>query len=421
MEEPLWRAPIARRTLLALLCAALVTFTVPAAAAPTDLKMRMRSDARGAVLPPASFGNGVFQVYLQRTRGFGIGSFTVLTGPDHPAGPRQNVLSGDGVPGTSFMTVRNLTTGKDFVQSPYLTQPNQVELDEQNGFVLQLTPTSSHTLWSLPLSSGDTVTLFQDIVVHGTTLADTTIEVTTGTIRDTQDKLQVQYLWDVAVGADDGPVSQQTSESGFQPFATPVTHERTFTGANSFAVTDNNFPAPTFAAGFTGTGPARVTPAPTAPESVKFVCWPRAVGAVAGGYETDPLADVSTQASDCRQTGSGPDSALLYLFPAQQSQAGLRVSASIFSSPAAPHPAAIAVAPARLGSPSLSATLTDAGQPVVGRKLSFSAGDRALCSAVTGPNGVAACGGAAEGTAALPGYSAVFAGDAVWAASTGKR
>ncbi len=399
---------------------------------PADLKAGVlaragaEATARAAgTLPPGGFGNGIFQVYLQQRRGFGVGGFTVLTGPQHPAGPGRNVLFGDGVPGTSFLTVRNLTRHEDNVQSPFLTQPDEVSLDER-GPQVRLEPTSARVTWTVFTTEAG-ARLTQDIVVHGTTAADSSVEVTTSIDGDTADTFQVQYLWDVANGADDGPVVQQLPEgSGYRPFATPGTNETTFTGANSFAVADNDLsPAPpTFATGFTGAGPARITPLPTPPESVKYVCWPRAVGAPAGTYRTDPTVDVSTPASDCTQSRTGPDSALVYLFPTMSSRAGTRVSASLFATPATPYPTAIAVAPVDLvGSPSLSATLTDTANshPVPGRTLTFGVGDRQLCTAVTDANGVAGCGGTAEALAALLGYQVTYPGGAVWSASTGRR
>ncbi|MBW4717799.1 hypothetical protein [Saccharothrix obliqua] len=417
------RLPTLLCTALAVLLGASTASAVPAERSAAELKAGV-VHARAAALPPGGFGNGIFQVHLQQRQGFGIGGFTVLTGPDHPAGPGLNVLFGDGVPGTSFMTVRNLVRREDNVQSPYLTQPGEVSLDDRSPRVVRVGPTSSRVTWSVYTTEAS-ATVTQDIVVHGTTVADSSVEVTTGVDGATADTFQVQYLWDVANGRDDGPVIQQVPEGGgYRPFATPVTTEQTFTGANSFAAADNDRDpaAPTSATGFTGAGPSRVTPTPTPPESVKYACWPRAVGAPFGSYRTDPTVDVSTSASDCTRTGSGADSALLYLFPRMAS--GARVTASLFATPTTPYPTALSVAPVRVGgSPSLAATLTDttAGRPVPGRAVTFAAGSRALCTAVTGADGVAACGGAAEGLAALLGYSATYAGGAIWAATSGRR
>jgi len=202
----------------------------------------------------------------------------------------------------------------------------------------------------------------------------------------------------------------------FRPFAQSATNETTLTGFDSLFASDNdgNPATPTAAIGLTGSGPSRITPPPTVPLSAKFVCWPQAVGAPIGYYQTDPSIDVSTTASGC--TGpSGNDSAVAYLFASGQS----KVSASLFT--IAPDATSLKVAPPRLVSPSLSATLTDTvyNHPVPGRTVSFSANGNTLCTAVTDANGVAACGGTAEGLAAALGYSGSFGGNAVWAATTG--
>ena len=66
--------------------------------------------------------------------------------------------------------------------------------------------------------------------------------------------------------------------------------------------------------------------------------------------------------------------------------------------------------------PQLSATLTLAstGAPVAGAEIVFSVGMQVVCTAITDANGYAACGGVAEGAAAVLnlGYTASFAGDA---------
>jgi hypothetical protein len=227
----------------------------------------------------------------------------------------------------------------------------------------------------------------------------------------------VQYLWDTAAGTDDGPVLQT---GAYNPFAASETRETTLSAVDSVALVDNDG-GPSLSYGLTGTGPAWITPPPTPPQSVQFVCWPRAVGAAPGRYRTDPTIDVATTGAGC-PAPSGPDSAVQYLFaPAAIGTSGVRASASLFSN--APDPTSLSLAPARLGSPAVSATLTDTryGRPVPGRTVTFTAGSRTLCAGVTNANGVASCGGLSEGLAALLGYSAAYAGGGIWAGSTGKR
>jgi hypothetical protein len=69
----------------------------------------------------------------------------------------------------------------------------------------------------------------------------------------------------------------------------------------------------------------------------------------------------------------------------------------------------------------LSARLTSGGGGLAGRTVSFSAGNRPVCSAVTNGNGEAACGGLLPGTLASVlglGYTATFDGDSLYAPSS---
>jgi hypothetical protein len=68
----------------------------------------------------------------------------------------------------------------------------------------------------------------------------------------------------------------------------------------------------------------------------------------------------------------------------------------------------------------LSATLTSPNGPVAGRVIQFSAAGAPLCTATTDANGVATCSGVQFLQAVLAdGYTAAFAGDAQYQASTG--
>ncbi|MFC0438225.1 hypothetical protein [Kutzneria buriramensis] len=391
-----------RLTLIAV--AAALVAAAPAAAAAPHKPVKPAATAQAAAALPTA-GNGVFQVRMQDRRGLGLGTFTVTRGG-------QDVLYSGGGPGTSFMIVRDLADPKnpvDYVQGEYLTQANEVSMDDSISFVSTVSPTELKVTWFLPAG-----TLVEDVVVHGSTAADSSVEVTTTFTGS--DQIQVQYLWDLAVGRDDGPVVQSEQAGGtFRPFAQSATNETTFTAFDSLFASDNDGSAtsPTMAVGLTGSGPSRITPVPTVPLAAKYVCWPQAVGSPIGYYQTDPTIDVSTSASTC--TGpSGNDSAVAYLFAPGQSA----VSASVFS--IAPDATSLKVAPARLVSPALSATLTDTvyNHPVPGRTVAFSANGKVLCQAVTDANGVAACGGTAEGLAAALGYSGGSVGDLVWAGAS---
>lgn len=67
-----------------------------------------------------------------------------------------------------------------------------------------------------------------------------------------------------------------------------------------------------------------------------------------------------------------------------------------------------------------SATLTSSNGPLAGKVISFSAGGAPLCTATTNAHGVATCSGAQFlPTLQAGGYTAAFAGDAQYGASTG--
>ncbi len=376
-----------------------------------------------AALPPGGVGNEIFQVYVEQNAGLGAGAFTVLTGPGNAAGAARNVLFGDGIPGTSYLIIRDEApdgTTTDYVQGQLLTHPNEVSLDDYSPDVTPLGSTGFRTTW-FGFPSG---TLTQDVIVHGTTQADSTVEVTVrlDPSADAADHtFSVQYLWDVALGEDDGPALQaQPANAEFRPFAPVVINEATLADTDdSLAVVDNdaNPDTPTLAIGTTISGPAWVTPAPTTPATTTYVCWPQAIYAPIGEYQPDPTLDISTPASSCEGPEGGNDSAIEQVWSADGS-APITVSASLFMSPRTPYSTAMTATPVLLHSPAFSATLTDtAGGPTPGRLVEFSVGSTVRCTAITNENGVARCGTLADALAATLalGYTARYPGGAIWA------
>lgn len=365
-----------------------------------------------AALPPGGAGNGVYQVYVEENVGLGVGTFTVLTGPGHPAGEGLDVLFGDGIPGTSYMVVRDVVTGTDYVQGQLLTHPSEVSLDDYAPDVEPLGTTGFRTTWL-----GGWIT--QDVVVHGTTPADSTVEVTTTV--DGGSEYQIQYLWDVALGADDGPALQpQSATTELRPLGPLTTTEHALGAADdSLAVVDNdgNGAPPNLAAGVTARGPSWVTPAPVRPDSVEYVCWPQAIFAPATEYEIDPDLDISTPASPCTGPFGTNDSAILSVWSVDGTTGPVSVSASLFTSPRIPRTTTLRAAPVLLRVPPFRATLTDGGGPIPGRTVAFRVGSTVRCTAVTNASGVATCGTLGDGLAATLalGYTASYAGGAIWA------
>ena len=109
----------------------------------------------------------------------------------------------------------------------------------------------------------------------------------------------------------------------------------------AYRITDNdvNPHPPTFNIFGTVTGPSRVTPQPTAPDLLQYVCWPSAFG-TAFEYTVNPNRDITTVASDCQSGAGGGDTALNYFFGHDSANAmvipmgsSTNVSTSLFLTP----------------------------------------------------------------------------------------
>jgi hypothetical protein len=378
----------------------------------TRVLSRSRTLPRRAAdaLPAGGFGNGVLQVYVTPAHQPGAGQFTVMTGANNPAGAGRDVLFGQGVPGTSYMIVRDVTTGVDYVQGQMLTHAGEVSLDD--SLMYQETHGAATTThWS---SSGPTVD--QTVSVTGDSVADSRVTVTTK-ITDhytPAHRYQIQYLWDTELGADDGPVIQPRAAGvPYGPFDPVIGVEQTADGSTDDTVVvdnDGDPGPPTLAVALSGVGDQQAVP-----DSVKYLCWADAIFAPIGGYVTDDTRNVSDSRSDCLGVGGDADSAIEYLWSADASQGSPEVTASLRMSPPAPYATTMKAGPISLGS--ATATLTDSatGRPIAGRAVRFTAGGRTRCDEVTDANGHATCGGLLGG---LLGYDVSYAGGAIWAPST---
>ncbi len=116
-----------------------------------------------------------------------------------------------------------------------------------------------------------------------------------------------------------------------------------FTNATfeAYRIVDNdvNPHPPTFNIFGTVTGPSTVTPTPTPPDLLQYVCWPSASG-TAFEYTVDPTRDIATTASDCQSGTGGGDTAVSHFFGHDRndallisSGASITVSASLFLTP----------------------------------------------------------------------------------------
>ena len=165
-------------------------------------------------------GNDFYRVFVNADQAPGIGEYTITTGPDHPVtistGSPQNVLFGDGMPGTSYNSFFSYTTGTTYVATDFNAAPNLVVLDPTapgiTATVTALGTTGFRTTYTLagPPQTPDKLTIVQDVNTHGTTFATSTVEVTT-TITNNGSapvSIGVRYLWDTQIGEDDGPTFQ---------------------------------------------------------------------------------------------------------------------------------------------------------------------------------------------------------------------
>jgi hypothetical protein len=305
--------------------------------------------SRGTALAQGvlSAGNGFYQVFVQSTPGLGVGLYTMETGPSHPAGNGLDVLFGQGVPGTSFNTIRSYSSNTDYIQEGGKTSINPTFLLDPFGTVTALGTTGFRTTYILPggSNSPDAMTIIQDVQINGTTFEDSTIDVSTTIINNGTNTLSVgaRYFWDYQIGLDDGPVFQpllsiSSASRGCSEFTTEIDFTNATFEAYRMVDNDVNPHPPTFSIFGTVNGPNTVTPLPTPPDLLQYVCWPSA-DATAFEYTVDPTRDIATMASDCSGE-SGGDSAVSYFFGHDRNSglliqpgASTTVSASLFLTP----------------------------------------------------------------------------------------
>ncbi|MEU5164092.1 hypothetical protein AB0G74_31375 [Streptomyces sp. NPDC020875] len=368
------------------------------------------SGTSAAALPPGGFGNDIFQAYVNGRERPGAGEFTVLTGERNPAGPGRDVLYGGGVPGTSFLRVADLGTGRVYVQGQLLTHADEVSLDPSVRTV-RVDGAESVTRWSVT----DAFDLEQRVAVSGTTVADTRVTVTTKVTdsRPAPHRFRIEYLWDTAIAGDDGPVVQLgAAGASYRPFDPVHSTEETFdrpTGDLAVADRYARPDAPTLAVAVSGTAHPGA-----APDRIQYVCLPEAVFAPIGGYVTDPARDISSPASNCRATTGGPDSGLLLLWSRDAAQDDATVAATLRMTPATPLASTLRAGPVSLGRATATLTDTATGRPLPGRLLIFTSGGRERCRITTDPSGRATCDALVGG---LLGYDVDFPGDAIWASA----
>jgi hypothetical protein len=309
----------------------------------------------------------------------GVGTYVVVTGPDHPAGSGLNVLYR--IPqlptGTSYTTIRSYTSGTDYVQGRGIGGEESTVWLNPYGTVEPLGTTGFRTTYALPDAAADNLTIISDVQVSGTTFDDSVVNVTTQVRNDGTTPVEIgfRYLWDFQIALDDGPTLQALNPDG------PAREtETTFTRPvfESFKIEDNdkNETPPTFNVFGTVTGPATITPAPTPPDRIQFVDWESAY-LTPFNYTVTPTRTVTL--GEGRATN---DSAALLFFGADRERSftippgeTTMVSAAIFATP--PAPLTISLTPPsaaqELGqAQTLTATVRDnQGNPVADQAVLF--------------------------------------------------
>jgi hypothetical protein len=294
--------------------------TSPSTVAPKSAAKAQRHASAQAV---NQAGNNFYRVFVNADQAPGIGQYTVTTGPNHPVtistGNPQNVLFGNGQPGTSYNSFRSYTTGTTYVASAITPAPGLVVLDPtQPGITATVTALGStgyRTTYTLagPPQTPDKLTIVQDVNTHGTTFQTSTVEVTTTITNNGSAPVSIglRYLWDTQIGEDDGPTFQPLN-----PDASVLVTEKSFDPPTFgfYRLQDNTNPTPLFNVFGTVTQPTTVTPPPTPPDRLVNASWPAAVD-LPFAYTADPSLDVSSP------TGAIDDNAVLYYWGATQATA----------------------------------------------------------------------------------------------------
>jgi Ca2+-binding RTX toxin-like protein len=254
------------------------------------------AQAQAQQAPPdvVTDGNGIFQVHVQNAPGQGAprGTFTITTGPDHPAGEGVNVLFGDGFPGTSAFAVRDTTDGVVYTNSDN-PPPGAVQIEpvllEFSDFDFPSQRNVMKAEYQTPR-----LNITQQVFILGTTLEDSTVQISTD-VSGAAQTLEFSQLLDFRVDRDDGPTFQATDPQG-----PVITTESSFSppAFGAFRVQNNDGEDPL--AFEVDIDPSTGTFATLPVSVVDVLCWPDAFADIAG-YTPDLGAnrDVASPGSTC--------------------------------------------------------------------------------------------------------------------------
>ena len=237
-----------------------------------------------------SVTNGILTVTMENA-GSEIGQFTITTGASHPQ-PNQQVLY---PVGTSWITLRDATANQMWANgsdasSAGLAGYSLVFMNTQPAAVTPIGTNGFSTLYTLP-----NFTVVQDVVINGTTLADTNVRqsVTVTNTTAASRNIGLRYFWDWEIAGNDASFFRQKSPDGaftstFQAFAPP--------NFQFFEEVDN-IATPTFSIFGTVQG-GSLSPTPTTPDRLGYVSW----------------SDFDDVAWDTAITGGNDDSATVHFW-----------------------------------------------------------------------------------------------------------
>ena len=232
--------------------------------------------------------NGILTLSIETISG----QFTVTTGASHPH-PNANVLYPIG---TSFITFRDATALVMYtntlgsVGSAGLAGYTTASMNQPSGFTTPLGTNGFRTVWPIP---GGTWDITQDVILNGTTLADTNVQqtITIQNISTAPRQYGLRTMWDWYINGVDASIFRTRNPdtaftSNFITYSNP-----TF---QIFEEVDDPT-NPTFSV-FGTIGGNALSPAPTAPEQFRYSSWSAA----------------ASNAWDFANTGGGIDSATEY-------------------------------------------------------------------------------------------------------------
>ncbi|MEO0227861.1 MAG: hypothetical protein ABIL70_07430, partial [candidate division WOR-3 bacterium] len=223
--------------------------------------------------------NGFYDLIIETD--YGIGTYTVRTGSNHPAtvaagGVKQNVLYGGayGNPWSTYLTVKSYTSNTNYYTRTGTPYPDSgctgVQLDNAISSITQPTPTSVLCVWNIT-GMNDYLTIKQNTFIDGTTLDDSKIGVT-ATVKNTGNdtvKIGIRYEWDIMIDGNDASIFRTKNPQG--PWLNTETQWSNIYYTH-YEITDNQY-TPTFYNLGTATGPSYLTPPPTPPDLLSYASW----------------------------------------------------------------------------------------------------------------------------------------------------